>query len=332
LAFKEVENFLINDFSKVYLKLIKDRTDERDENLVVIMNEVLKKVLVMLGSAIPFKAEKLYLESSLLKKKDSIFLENLSDVDSVLIKKIEEKEIDKNFDLAQDVIAAILNSREKAKIGVRWPLSQVDIISTIDLKSKLEVFEPLIKKLTNIMKIKYDLEDVEVNFIVKPNFVTIKKDFENVSEIIKVINLNKHYISKDLKNELSSGTYDGINLDYNKHIIKEIELSNDYVSSDFGNGNLILHTVQDEILLEEGFIREITRRIQSARKEMGLDKKDEVNLSFDSSDEYIKDLVSNYESSLKNKVGAVDILENKLENVFELDIKDKKLVVSIERV
>ncbi len=332
VAFKEVENFIVNDFSKVYLKLIKDRTDERDENLVVIMNEVLRRTLVMLGSAIPFKAEKIYLESNLFKKKESLFLENLCDVDSVLIKKVEEQEIHKNFDLAQDVIGAILNSREKAKIGVRWPLSQIDIISTIDLKNKLKVFEPLIKKLTNIVKIKYDLDDVKVNFLVKPNFATIKNDFKDVSNVIKVVNMNKHYISSDLKKELSSGTYDGINLDYDKHLIKELELDSEYVSSDFGSGNVILHTHQDEILLEEGFIREITRKIQSSRKDMGLDKKDSINLSFEGSDGYILDLILNCENLIKKKVGAIDILQNKLGTVFELEIKDKMIVISIDKV
>lgn len=330
-AFKEVENFLVNDFSKVYLKLVKERTEDRDENLIVVLNEILKKSLIMLSMAIPFKCESLYQSSPLLNKKESIFLENMPQVDEMIVKTIEKAEIDVNFDLAQEIIASILNAREKVKIGVRWPLGTVDIISTNDMKSKLKVFEPLIKKLANIVKINYDLEGVDINYIVKPNFATLKSSFDDVSVAIKAINMNKHYISEDLKNAKSSNEFDGVKLDYNKHIITEIELTGNLVSSDFSLGNVILHTHQDEILLEEGYLRELVRRVQSYRKDLGLNKKDEINLSFDGSCEYFVNLVSDCKEIIMKRVGAKTISSSKLENVSEFEIKDKKLIVSIEK-
>lgn len=330
-AFKEVENLIVNDFSKVYLKLIKDRTEERDENLIVVLNEVLKKSLIMLSMAIPFKCEALYQESSLLKKKESIFLENMPESDKILIKKVESEEIDVNFDLAQEVIASILNAREKVKIGVRWPLGEVDVISSSGIGSKLSIFEPLIKKLSNIIKINYDLKGVEINYIIKPNFVSLKQDFKDVQLAIKAINMSKHYISEDIKKGGKSGKYEGLLIDYGKHIITEIELQGDYVSSDFSLGNVILHTHQDEILLEEGYLRELMRRVQSMRKDLNMNKKEDINLSFDGSEDYFINLVSSCSNTIKKKVGARNISAGKLENVQEFEIKDKKLVVSIDK-
>lgn len=330
-ALKTVEEFVVKDLSKTHLKIVKERTDERDEDLLKIFSHTLKTVLIMLSPAMPFKTEELYQTLNVPIKKESIYLENMPDVDELIIKDAEKKEIDVNFDISQDIIQAILNAREKAKIGVRWPLGQVDIIATENTKSKLEVFEKLIKKLTNIAKINYDLDGVEIDYIVKPNFAKLKQDFDNMQDAIKSININKAYIAQDLKKGEVGGTYDGVELDFEKHILKEIELRGELASSDFNGGYVVLHTHQDEILLEEGFLREIIRRVQATRKELGFEKKDIVKLSFDGSEEYLLEITLNWSGVISKKVGASEILENKLAESKEFEIKDKKLVVSIQK-
>lgn len=330
-AFKDLEDFIIKDLSKTYLKIIKERTEERDENLLTIFNEVLKKILVMLSPIIPFKTESLYQQINFEKKKESIFFENMPDVDVLIIKDVERKAINTNFELAQDIIQSILNAREKAKIGVRWPLGQIDILSSRPLKEELEVFEKLIKKLTNILKINYDLADVEMDYIIKPNFATIKQDFKDINQAIKAINTSKFYITEALKIGELGGTYEGIEIDFDKHLIKEIQLKGEYISSDFSLGSIILHTHQDEILLEEGYLRELLRRVQQTRKDLGLEKADVISLSFEGSDSYFIELVQNWENAISKKVGAKEILEHKLNETKEFEIKDKKLIISIQK-
>jgi isoleucyl-tRNA synthetase len=309
-AYKELEDFIVRDLSKTYLKLVKDRTEERDENLHIIFKEIIKTILILLSTATPFRAENLYKQTNLPNKKESIFLEHYPTVDELLIKEVESKGIDKNFELSQEIIQSVLNAREKAKIGVRWPLPQIDIISSKPLGE--------------------NLNDVEINYIIKPNFAKLKQDFDNVQDAIKAINLSKHYISEDLKLGEIGGTYEGVKLDFEKHILKEIELKGEYTSSDFSNGSVILHTRQDEILLEEGYLREAIRRIQSLRKDLSLNKKDEIELSFSGSDEYFLELSQNWGSLISKKVGASNILQNAFENSQEFEIKGKKLTISIK--
>jgi isoleucyl-tRNA synthetase len=329
-AFKSIEEFLVNDFSKTYLKLVKDRCEGRDENLLLIINEVLKKSLVMLGCAVPFKTEELYQGSSLAGKKESLFLEGYPMVDKVLMDKVEASEIDVNFDLAQDVVAAILNSREKVKIGVRWPLGKVDVLSSADMKSKLNVFESLIKKLTNISKIGYDLGDIEMDYNVKPNFPGLKKSFGNPSPAIGAINKNKNVIVTAIKAGESSGTFDDLEIVYDEHLIKENILPTDLISSDFTGGNVVLHTSQDDILLEEGYLRELMRRVQSCRKDFGYDKGQSIQLSFEGSDDYFMELATNWFSVICKKVGADEIVMGTFVNSQSFEIKGKKLVVSLK--
>ena len=313
--------------------MVKDRTNERDENLLIIFKKVLKEILIVLSPVIPFKAEELYQNLSLDNKKESIFLEHYPEVDDMIIREVESKKIDENFELAQDIIQAVLNAREKVKIGVRWPLAEINITSHTDLSQDLEVFEYLIKQLTNVKKINYSMDEVKVSYNVKPNFVGLKEDdsVEDMSESIKVINKNKNQISLDLASGEVIGTYDNVNVDLEKHLIKEVVLADDLISSDFSCGSIILHTVQDEILLEEGYVRELTRRVQSFRKDLGLEKSDEIVLSFAGSDDYFFDIIENWKSAITNKVGASEVLTDSVGESQEYDIKGKKLVVSIKK-
>jgi isoleucyl-tRNA synthetase len=330
-AYKKLEEFIVKDFSKTYLKIIKDRTEDFDENLLIVFNKVLKGILTVLGAVIPFTAEDLYQKINFHNKKESLFLEELPDIDEVLLKRSESSGIEENFDLVEDIIAAILNAREKVKIGVRWPLGEVNVIfANEDGKEKIKPFEKLIKKLTNILKIKYDVSDINFNYIIKPNFKNLKEDFgEKISEAIKAINISKYEISNDLKKGYDSGEYNGIKLDYNKHILKELELPEDLVSSDFKGGHIILHTQQDEILLEEGYLREIIRRIQQFRKDNGFNKKDKAILYYGNTDDYLKEIIENWKNKISNKTGVIDFKDETVENMTNYKIKDYNLSISL---
>ena len=332
LALKELENFIVNDYSKTYLKLIKDRTEQRDENLLNILSTITKKILILLSPVIPFKTEQLY-KQLVSTKRESIFLEEMPEHDEMLIKEVEKQGIEKNFELAQEVVQAILNAREKVKIGVRWPLSQVDIISSNSLlSSDLEVFENLIKKLTNIMKISYSLDEVDVEYNIKPNFNTIKDSFGNPGPIIGIINKNKNDIIDSIKAGLSKQTFDNIEIVFDTHLIKEVSFTGEVTSSDFSQGSVVLHTHQDEILLEEGYLREVIRRIQATRKDLNCNKSDLINLSLSGSDEYFVTLSENWENLICKKVGAKEIVKNQLNDSQEFEIKDKKLIISIQKI
>jgi isoleucyl-tRNA synthetase len=333
MAILEMENFILKDLSKTYLKIVKERTEQRDENLLIIFSQILRKILIVLSPIIPFKTEDIYSKLNLINKKESVLLENFPFVDDFLINYGEKKDIKNNFELSQEIITAVLNSREKAKIGLRWPLSKIDIIGE-GSEEKLKPYEKLIKQLTNILEINYDFKDLELNYIIKPNFTGLKNDFENISDVIKIINLNKFYISEALKEGKTLGVYDNIEIDFNKHIIKELELNEDLLSSDFKSGFVILHTKQDEILLESGYLREIIRRIQLQRKEMKLDRDDKINLSFEGSDDYFLTLSNNWDSYICKKVGAEGIFK-KIEEANindEIEIRGKLLKISISKL
>ncbi|MFA4887209.1 MAG: isoleucine--tRNA ligase [Candidatus Nanoarchaeia archaeon] len=101
----------------------------------------------------------------------------------------------------------------------------------------------------------------------------------------------------------------------------------------FPYGYVVLETTLTPELEQEGFARELMRRIQSLRKESGLEKKDSVELYLRT--EY--DL-GNWKKEIKKKVGAVSIKtgsrvpKDTYEKSIQEDIKGKQFGIYFSKV
>jgi len=95
-----------------------------------------------------------------------------------------------------------------------------------------------------------------------------------------------------------------------------------------------LDITQDNDLIKEGYAREITRRIQSERKNLGLNKKDIVRINIECSG-MIKDAVKEYHNIIFAKVGTDKILINeKIIDAMRTEhkVKDEAFVIEIKRL
>lgn len=327
-AIKEFERFTLEDYSKTYLKIVKERCENCDESLLKVFTTVNKNITMILAMFAPFKAEQLYQQSIILFKRSTVFLEEFMPVVMDRNENVVEY-----FEVVQDIIQAILSSREKAKIGVRWPLKTVRVLSSIEgVESKLKEFESLISNLTNIESISYDTQGLEMSYNVKPNFASLKTKLgADMPKGIKAVNSQKDVFIEAVKNNESSVVVDGIEFDLEQDILKEMSVNLDNaITSKFSQGEVILDTHQDEELLQKGFAREIMRRIQDLRKECGLEKSQRVSISLSGSDEYLINVAHKFSEEIMSKVGAEKLANDKLRESKEDTIKDKKIVVSLE--
>lgn len=328
-AIRVLEEFIVEEYSKTYLKVVKERSEKLDTSLMKVFTIVNKAICVNLGMFSPFKGEELYQKSVLLFKQESVFMEEFVEYFIDVNDSIVE-----NFSIAQDVVQAILSSREKAKIGVRWPLKDVRIISSIDnIKIKMQPFEDLIKQLTNIDEISYDSQGIEMEYVVKPNFASLKEKYgQEMGRVIGTINKEKDSITQAVQEGKTTIVISGIELDLNTDILVETTISaNNVESTKFNGGEVIVNTAQDDELLKRGFVREIIRRIQDLRKEAGYNKNDLICLSLEGSGEYCLSVFEEFKKSIMQKVGADDLKERVLKFSKEDVIRSEKILVSIEK-
>ncbi|HOF44429.1 MAG TPA: isoleucine--tRNA ligase [Candidatus Pacearchaeota archaeon] len=140
--FEKINNFVVNNFSRGYIKMTRDREDTKE-----ILREVLEKISLLLAPFAPHISEYIYSGFS----KNSVHLSKWPKFDESKI----NLELEKEMELTMKVIEIGLAERDKAQIGLKWPLQRATICGKyLDfeeelieiLKSQLNVKEIVIEE------------------------------------------------------------------------------------------------------------------------------------------------------------------------------------------
>lgn len=155
---------LFLDLSRFYIQVTREKistgsVSERKKVLNTIA-KVYYECLLLLAPVCPFLTEKIY--QSLKKEfsnveefaEKSIHLTSWPKADNSLI----SKDLEESVEIVKDIIEVALSEREEAKVGIRWPLSLLEI--SIEYKKKkveesINLLEKILKKQVNVKKIKF---------------------------------------------------------------------------------------------------------------------------------------------------------------------------------
>ena len=241
IPFREIQNFVVNDFSRSYIKMTRDREDTKE-----IIGEILEKVSLLLAPFAPYISENIF---SNFSKKSA----HLSKWPKANEKKIDEK-LEAIFEETLGIIEKGLAERDKAKIGLKWPLHEATIF--IKGSERFKGVKELIQSQLNVKNLKF------------------KSPAEKETEFV---------------------------VELNTTLTPELEA--------------------------EGYAREMSRFVQSCRKNMGLDKKDLIELCINTDDEF-KKILEMEKDFIKDRTNAKNIeivnFENKnIKDTFDFKIKDK---------
>jgi len=138
-ALRPVMYFVLNDFSRAYIKIVREREDKNVENVV---GEILDKISRVLAPYAPNITEVIHKEFG----KGSVHLSLWPRCDE---KKIDKK-LEEEFEFVLKVLEAGLAARDKAGIGLKWPLAKAAVFCDKKIGKKLE--EIILRQL-NVKKI-----------------------------------------------------------------------------------------------------------------------------------------------------------------------------------
>jgi isoleucyl-tRNA synthetase len=161
-AVAELENFLVNDLSKTYIKIIRERSDETSE----ILNQIRKGTLKLCSPIIPFLTEKIWqeLRKNKIVEEESVHLSVFPEVSEKSI----SPELEKEFGQVLKIIERGLAERDFAKIGLKWPLKSVNISAGFDLREEMK---EIISRQLNVKEVYFDkikeLEGISVKIDTK---------------------------------------------------------------------------------------------------------------------------------------------------------------------
>jgi len=141
---KKLEKFIIDELSKTYIQIIRERENEVSD----LLNKIRKDLLIILAPIIPFITEKIWqeLRKKKIVKEESVHLSSWPKAE----KKKVNKKLEEEFENALRIIELGLAERDRAKIGLRWPLERATI--SYDGKLDKELLEIILRQL-NIKRI-----------------------------------------------------------------------------------------------------------------------------------------------------------------------------------
>lgn len=329
------------ELSRTYIQLVREKAalglDDQKQVVFNVIFETFLENLKMFAIVSPFIAERMYqdLKDYFDLKEESIHLFDWPKFDEKMIDSALEKE----FSIAKDTIQSILAARERAQLGVRWPVGKIRIVitdnDTIEAITKLD---ETIKKQTNVKHIELKDKCTEVKIKMKPNHRTIGKEYgELVPKIItRLIQVADEKILADVEKGAHTVVLDGHKVSLKKeHFIIEKELPENLVEAEYRHGQLFLDKTRTPDLDAEGYSREVMRRVQSFRKKLGLEKKDNIKLHLQSSKAFV-DMLIKWQDDIKDKCGAVEIFVGKeaetLQDCSKEKIKKMEVLISCEKV
>jgi isoleucyl-tRNA synthetase len=145
-VFEKILNFVVNDFSRGYIKMTREREDNKE-----IVKEVLEKVCLLIAPFAPYISEFIYQDFN----KKSVHLSSWPKSED---KKIDTQ-IEREFKNGLEIIEKGLALRDKSGIGLKWPLSKAVVKSKENISKEME---DLIKNQLQVKKIEFSLGE-EIN-------------------------------------------------------------------------------------------------------------------------------------------------------------------------
>jgi len=191
-AAQEIINFILNDFSRWYIKLIRDRVwpdyKGKDKKAAFFtLLTVTENLAKLLAPFTPFLAEEVYQEivKPLKGGEESVHLCLWPKAN----KKLIDKKLEEEMEIAKKIFEACSSARQKARIKLRWPIQEILVLSKDEkVSSAVERLKEVLLFICNSKEIKLVEEEpkdyCEATFDYGKIFVNPKLDERLLEEAL----------------------------------------------------------------------------------------------------------------------------------------------------
>ena len=332
-AGRAIADFVDAHLSNWYVRLSRRRfwrsDDDKDKlSAYQTLYTCLETVARLSSPIAPFFSEQLYRDLNNVtgkNKADSVHLTDFPMADKSLI----DKALEERMEAAQLISSLVLSLRKKANIRVRQPLSKIMIpVANEEMKSQLEKISHLIMSEVNIKGIEFLSPDNNILVKnVKPNFKTLGRKYGKQMKQIQTYfaNMSQDEIHAYEKNNGTHLDVDGVDVELTLEdaLISTQDIPGWAVTSQDNFTVALDMTITDE-LFNEGLAREIVNRVQTLRKNTGLEVTDRIEISIEKNNK-IEPAIQRYGSyicaeTLANTIKLAEHLEGE---VMEDELTDK---------
>ncbi len=328
---RNIQDFINEDLSNWYIRRSRRRfwdTELTDDKKAVYRTtyEVLVGISQLIAPFVPYISEELY--QNLTGEKSVHLSEYPKSNEAFIDKRIEER-----MDLIRDLVKLGRAAREAERIKVRQPIQKVMVDGSYeDLIGDLT---PLIQEELNVKEVVFSKDLTEyMNFNLKPNFREAGPKLGS-----KIKDFGKALASLDASvaaPKLEAG--ESIMLDLageefevdNSLVMVNIEAKEGFNVSMENNIFIILDTVLNQDLLDEGYAREFISKIQQMRKNNGYEMMDNIKIEYNS-DSVVEKAIEDFKDYIMSETLAVEI--SKTDKEYEItQLNDREAGIEIQRI
>lgn len=278
---------------------------------------------------IPFMTEQIYQNLVLSVDKNAPESVHLCDF-PVVREDFKFPEIEQDMDAIRKIVMLGRACRNEANIKNRQPLAKLFVQSANPVN---EAYKDIILEELNIKDVEFT-EDASgfITYNFKPQMRTMGPKYGKLMRPIfdEVAKLD----GAEVMAQLNSGeplklTVDGTNVEINKEDVLIETLQKDGFVSDSDAGfTVVLDTNLTDALIEEGFVREFISKVQTMRKDSGLEVTDHINVTFSGSAK-IAEIAKNNAAEIKAQLLAETLTDVDSAEGKDWNINGEKVVISI---
>ncbi|MEG7531514.1 MAG: DUF5915 domain-containing protein, partial [Hungatella sp.] len=327
----------VDDMSNWYVRRSRERFwapgMEQDKiNAYMTLYTALVTVAKAAAPMIPFMAEEIYRNLVCSIDKTAIESVHLCDFPAV-----EETHIDQQLENDMDEVLKIVvmgrAARNTANIKNRQPISQMFVKAPHDLS---EFYREIIEEELNV-KIVTFTDDIHsfISYSFKPQLKTVGpkygKQLGNIRTALSALDGNTAMSELKEKGALTF-TFGGetVTLTEEDLLIETAQMEG-YLSEGDNTITVVLDTNLTPQLIEEGFVRELTSKIQTMRKEAGFEVINHINIYQDANDK-IADIIKDHAEEIKKEVLADHIMIGQMGGYAkEWNINGETVMLGVEK-
>jgi len=282
-ACRALEEFILEDLSRWYVRLIRDRMwrEEGDLDKIAaykVLYESLMSLTKLLAPFCPHITEEIY--QNLDGSKASV---HMSDWPTPDLTKADDR-LEGAMSLVKEIVEIVTRERQSRGVKLRWPLRRLTIkANTNETLDMLKTLEGVLASQANLKGVEFvnpdeDWKDLILNVI--PNPMAIGKVYRQWSSKIAI--LLKSRPACQIKESIEKGEYslgiEGQMIKIEPNMVSfTTSLPPDVTSVKFSEGEVYVDFEMTPEIEAEGYARDLIRRIQQMRKDMDLDVEEFIN-------------------------------------------------------
>ena len=335
---RSIESFIVEDLSHWYVRMVRDRTwtEEKDpekESTYRVLHHVLSTLAKLMAPFVPSISEEIYRAMNT----DALSV-HLTSWPSPLMEIMDER-LEMDMVSAREIVEAVFRARQETGMKLRWPLSRMIIKPNEEADRRgiarmLDIIEKQANvKTSKLLQVGQEWDELVLTVVPDPN--AIGKIYRQWSG--KIAMMLKARPASELIARIKKGAYalgiEGQTIRIQENMVSfSYTLPKNVAQIELKGYTLYIDFNMDRKLELESLSREVMRRIQKMRKDLGLQVEEPVYAKISATGSLLE-AVLEWEKTISSecRIAALEIADEArgdIRNAWKIDQNDLAIALS----